>query len=90
VARLREAGLLAGLAFQIKDDLLNHSGDPALMGKGVGTDAARGKASFVAAVGPEAAAALAAAKAGEAKAAVAPCGSAKLARLVDMMVSRDR
>jgi farnesyl diphosphate synthase len=89
-AALAEAGLTAGLAFQIKDDLLNHCGDPALMGKSVGTDAARGKASVVAVLGPEEAAALAAAKAEAAAAAIAPLGSEKLQRLLGLMVSRDR
>ncbi len=43
---LRRLGLTLGLAFQIRDDLLNQEGDPALTGKAVGSDAARGKASF--------------------------------------------
>jgi geranylgeranyl pyrophosphate synthase len=90
VGRLASAGLTAGLAFQIKDDLLNHSGDPALMGKSVGTDAERGKASSVSLMGPAEAAALADAKAREAAAAIAGLGSAKLDWLLGLMVSRDR
>lgn len=40
-----------GLAFQIADDLLDHGGDPAKLGKAVGKDAAQGKQTFVAVVG---------------------------------------
>ena len=35
-----------GLAFQVTDDILNVEGDPALMGKAVGTDNARGKSTY--------------------------------------------
>ena len=35
-----------GLAFQVADDILNVEGDPALMGKGVGTDAMLNKATY--------------------------------------------
>jgi geranylgeranyl diphosphate synthase, type II len=35
-----------GLAFQVVDDILNVSGDPAKLGKAVGTDSARGKNTF--------------------------------------------
>ena len=40
-----------GLAFQIKDDLLDIKGDPALAGKALGQDAAAGKATLVALLG---------------------------------------
>ncbi|MDR0882107.1 MAG: polyprenyl synthetase family protein [Candidatus Adiutrix sp.] len=53
--RLRRIGLDLGLAFQIKDDLLNREGDPALLGKATGSDEARGKASFPAVCGSPAA-----------------------------------
>jgi geranylgeranyl diphosphate synthase type II len=47
---LRKAGRLAGLAFQITDDILNINGDPDRMGKNVGTDARKAKASITAAL----------------------------------------
>ena len=40
-----------GLAFQIKDDMLDVEGDAALLGKAVGADAAQGKSTFPALVG---------------------------------------
>jgi farnesyl diphosphate synthase len=40
-----------GLAFQIKDDLLDVQGDPALAGKALGQDAKAGKATLVALLG---------------------------------------
>lgn len=42
-----------GLAFQITDDLIDHSGDEAAAGKRTGKDAAAGKATFVSVLGPE-------------------------------------
>ncbi|MCY7339457.1 MAG: polyprenyl synthetase family protein, partial [Sphingomonas bacterium] len=42
-----------GLAFQIADDLLDHSGDEAVAGKRLHKDAAAGKATFVSLVGEE-------------------------------------
>ncbi len=50
---LKSLGRLSGLAFQIKDDLLNLTGDPQTMGKAVGSDAARGKSSLPALLGRE-------------------------------------
>ena len=44
-----------GLAFQIADDLLDYDGDQATLGKPAGQDADRGKASFVALMGLDAA-----------------------------------
>lgn len=44
--RLDEYGRAVGLAFQIKDDLLDVEADAATLGKGSGKDAAAGKATF--------------------------------------------
>jgi geranylgeranyl diphosphate synthase type II len=46
VASLSAYGERIGLAFQIADDILNVEGDPELMGKKTGSDAALGKATF--------------------------------------------
>src|SRR3954469_18321604 len=42
-----------GLAFQIADDLIDHSGDQAAAGKPIGRDADAGKATFVSLLGAE-------------------------------------
>jgi farnesyl diphosphate synthase len=42
-----------GLAFQIADDLIDHSGDEAAAGKPTGKDANAGKATFVSLLGEE-------------------------------------
>src|SRR5215218_8734022 len=42
-----------GLAFQIADDLIDHSGDAEAAGKRVGKDAASGKATIVSLLGPD-------------------------------------
>jgi geranylgeranyl diphosphate synthase type II len=54
LASLSDYGRRIGLAFQIVDDILNVEGDPALLGKGTGSDAARGKVTFPALMGVEA------------------------------------
>jgi geranylgeranyl diphosphate synthase, type II len=54
LAALSDYGGKIGLAFQIADDILNVEGDPALLGKGTGSDAARGKITFPALLGIEA------------------------------------
>ncbi|MAG55321.1 MAG: hypothetical protein CMJ83_03435 [Planctomycetes bacterium] len=57
VDRLREFGARLGLAFQIKDDLLDLDGSPLDLGKPVRRDAARQKQTWPAAAGREGAAA---------------------------------
>jgi geranylgeranyl diphosphate synthase type II len=51
--RLNEYGKCVGLAFQIADDLLDISGDPAVVGKGVRKDAAHGKLTYPSLLGVE-------------------------------------
>ena len=51
VEALDETGRMIGLAFQIQDDLLNAGSTMRALGKRAGTDAARGKATYPAAVG---------------------------------------
>jgi len=50
-AALERYGSAVGEAFQIADDLLDIEGDPALVGKSTGKDAAAGKATFVSVLG---------------------------------------
>ncbi|MFN3388285.1 MAG: polyprenyl synthetase family protein [Allosphingosinicella sp.] len=50
---LRGYAHCVGLAFQIADDLLDHEGDEARVGKRVGKDAAQGKETFVSLLGAE-------------------------------------
>ncbi len=52
-APLKRYGDALGAAFQIADDLLDAEGDAAALGKRVGKDAGRNKATFVAALGLE-------------------------------------
>jgi farnesyl diphosphate synthase len=71
-----------GQAFQLADDLLDTEGDAAALGKAVAKDEARGKATLVALLGPDAAKAKLAALVDEAEAALAPFG-AKAKTLID-------
>ena len=48
---LANYGDALGLAFQIADDILDETGDAAVVGKAVGKDAAAGKATFVSLLG---------------------------------------
>ncbi len=49
--KLSRYGELAGLAFQIADDILDVTADQQELGKDVGSDAARGKATYVSVLG---------------------------------------
>jgi geranylgeranyl diphosphate synthase, type II len=51
IERLRIYSKNIGLAFQVADDILDVEGDPAVMGKSVGTDQARGKNTYPALIG---------------------------------------
>ena len=73
-AALRRYGEALGAAFQIADDLLDAEGDAATLGKRVGKDAGRNKATFVAALGLEGARARRDALAAEAIAAIDAIG----------------
>ena len=53
MAALRQYGSALGLAFQIKDDLLDIEGDTATLGKPQGSDQARNKPTYPALVGTE-------------------------------------
>ncbi len=86
-APAERAALLAyasafGQAFQLADDLLDAQGDAASLGKAVAKDEARGKATLVALLGPEAAKARLDALVADAELAVAPFG-AKAATLIE-------
>lgn len=74
LAALGEYAKRLGLAFQIVDDLLDIEGDERLLGKGVGADARRGKLTYPALYGVEAARRRARDEVEAAKAALAPFG----------------
>ena len=54
-ALLNDYGAKIGLAFQVADDILNVEGNPALMGKAVGTDRQRDKSTYPSVLGIQAA-----------------------------------
>ncbi len=53
IDRLKTYAHHIGLAFQVKDDILNVQGDPEVLGKAVGTDASRQKNTYPALLGLE-------------------------------------
>ena len=81
-----------GLAFQIRDDLLDVEGDPAVLGKTAGKDAAQAKATFPALLGRAASRARLAALAEQMQQALQalPGEHGALAALARQVVERDR
>ncbi len=81
-----------GLAFQVRDDILDVEGDSRVIGKTAGKDAEQDKATFPALIGMEASRARLAELAAEMEAALEPFGDRALAlrRLGDMAIRRDR
>jgi len=73
---LERYGSAVGQAFQIADDLLDLEGDPALVGKQTGKDAAAGKATMVSVLGAAGAKARLSQLVADAEAALAPFGRA--------------
>jgi geranylgeranyl pyrophosphate synthase len=88
VAKFQDVGRLVGLAFQITDDLLNVTGNPELMGKNVGTDAKKSKASVAAALSHDKANEMANALIGEALPKIESFGSDKLEWLIRSVIGR--
>jgi farnesyl diphosphate synthase len=74
-AALERYGSAVGQAFQIADDLLDLEGDPALVGKQTGKDAAAGKATMVSVLGVPAARERLKELVAQAEQALAPFGS---------------
>jgi farnesyl diphosphate synthase len=71
---LERYGSALGEAFQIADDLLDLEGDPAVLGKSTGKDAAAGKATMVSVLGTTGAKARLGKLVAEAEMALAPFG----------------
>lgn len=89
---LTRYGLCIGLAFQIQDDILNVEGDEAQLGKAVGSDADRQKATYPALLGLEASKARLVRLIEEAKAALADAGleHSALTPLADYVMNRTK
>ena len=89
---LKQYAANMGLAFQIKDDILDVEGDAKKMGKAVRKDAALGKATFVSILGLEGAKNRAQDLADSAKAELANFGDAAdtLCHIVDYILNRNR
>jgi farnesyl diphosphate synthase len=90
LAGLERFGAEVGLAFQIQDDILDVEGDPALLGKSTGADAAHRKPTYPSTVGLPDARTRAKQLRDSAIAALAPLGerAAVLAGLANFVVSR--
>jgi farnesyl diphosphate synthase len=87
---LQRFGAEIGLAFQIQDDILDIEGDPVLLGKSIGADAAHSKPTYPSTAGLAAARARAAELRDAAIAALEPLGrrAGALAELAHFVVSR--
>lgn len=92
LAALGHFGAEIGLAFQIQDDILDVEGDPALLGKSTGADAAHSKPTYPSTAGLPASRARAQELRDAAIAALEPLGkrAAALAELARFVVSRER
>jgi geranylgeranyl pyrophosphate synthase len=90
LAALKRFGAEVGLAFQIQDDILDVAGDPALLGKSTGADAAHAKPTYPSTVGLAAARTRAAELRDAAIAALSPLGTraGALAQLARFVVDR--
>ena len=89
-APLRAYATALGLAFQITDDILDVTGDPAKTGKRLNKDAAAGKATFVSLLGLDAARQRARALVAEAEAALSPYPAAEnLIATARFVITRD-
>ncbi|MFZ1904677.1 MAG: farnesyl diphosphate synthase [Steroidobacteraceae bacterium] len=90
LAALRRFGAEIGLAFQVQDDILDVAGDPLLLGKATGADAAHLKPTYPSAAGLPAARARARELRDAAIAALEPLGerAAALAELANFVVNR--
>ena len=91
VAAIKRFGGAAGLAFQIADDILDVVGDQQHLGKNVGSDQARGKATYPAQLGLDEARQRADELCGIAISALAPLGESAeiLQELARYIVNRD-
>ena len=85
----REYGYALGLAFQIRDDMLDVMGDEATFGKPIGSDREEGKVTFVDLLGLEGCEAEVLKYTAQAKEALAPLGNADfLKQLADTLSTR--
>src|SRR5262249_8214547 len=87
---LERFGTQIGLAFQIQDDILDVEGDPALLGKATGADAAHSKPTYPSTVGLKSSRERARQLRDDAVAALQPLGSraTMLTELAHFVVSR--